>query len=111
MHTMRSVIVALLATLTPLAASIATAQDSTQDPGRQQRMDAAYQDYRSNPHPSGEGRAARAEDSMKHGMHKTGRAIKHGAQKTEEAVEHGAHKAKEEMHKAGQKMKGASEPS
>ena len=122
MHTMRSVIVALLATLTPVAASIATAQDTTQDPGRQQRMDAAYQDYHNNPSASGEGPAARTEESIKRGMHKTGQAIKHGAQKTgqaikhgaektEDAVERGAHKTKEAMHKAGQKMKGASEPS
>lgn len=74
------------------ASSVAMAQDNT--PSREQRMDDALQTYRSgtaqNPQP---GPAARAEESMKRGAHRTGNAIKHGAHRTGEAIKHGAQRA------------------
>ncbi|MBS0447708.1 MAG: hypothetical protein JSR59_17340 [Proteobacteria bacterium] len=124
MSTLRPAIVTLFATLSALAASTAIAQDMN-DTTRQQRMDAAYQDFKSGQSSGtsssnmstshhmmhGTGSAARAEESIKRGAHKTGQAIKHGAEKTGEAVEHGVEKTKEAAHEAHQKMKGASEPS
>jgi hypothetical protein len=54
------------------------------------------------------GRAARAEESVKHGVRKTGHAIKHGAQKVGHAVKTGVRKTGNAIHDAGEKMEGTS---
>jgi hypothetical protein len=90
--------------------SVAMAAEST----RQERMDAAYQNYRGNSTDStstdsSKGRFARAEDSMKRGAHKTGNAIENGARKVGHAVGNGARKAKNAIKRTGEKMGGSSD--
>ena len=78
---------------------------------REQRMSDALDSYHSsaasNPSP---GPAARAEESVKRGLKKTGHAIKQGAQKTGHAIETGARKAGEAIHSAGEKIKQKTTP-
>jgi hypothetical protein len=75
----------------------ALAQDRLPDPGnddaaRQARMDAAYRDHR-------EGKAERAEDTVKRDARETGHAIHRGAQRTGAAVDRGATRAGHAIHR------------
>jgi hypothetical protein len=80
------------AVLTLAAAGAMAATEPVSDTTRDQRMDEALQRYRE-AHPDTQaGPAARAEASMKRGLHRTGEAIKHGAHKTADAVRHVGHK-------------------
>lgn len=91
------------------ASGLASAAEPLADSTREQRMSDAldrYHDSRNaNPGP-----AARAEESVKRGMHKTGDAIKHGAHKAADGVKRGAHKTGEAMHRAGEKIEGKDKP-
>lgn len=84
---------------------------ATPEESRQQRMDEAYQDYRSSPGTRADspGPAERAENSMKRGMHRAGKAIRHGADKTGEAIGKGVRKTGDAMHRAGEKVEGKSQ--
>jgi hypothetical protein len=77
---------------------VAVAAESPTDTSREQRMDDALQRYRDAHPDTGAGPVARAEESMKRGLRKTGQAIKHGAQATGHAVKHGAHKVGQAIH-------------
>jgi hypothetical protein len=80
-HTLRLTLGALL-----VAVSTAGMAEMT----RQERMDEALQNYRTNGNePS---RMDRAENSVERGAKKTGNAVERGAKKTGNAVEHGAKK-------------------
>lgn len=82
-----------------LVASI-SAIAATPEESRQQRMDQAYQDYKSAPADTPAaaapvpahkpGMMERAGTAIKHGAEATGSAIKHGAEKTGEVIKHGA---------------------
>jgi hypothetical protein len=77
------------------ASAVVMADEPRSDAARQQRMDDALQNYRSNGDhrtSSAPGTFERAENSVKHGAHKTGEAIEHGAHKTGEAIEHATRK-------------------
>ncbi len=87
------------------ASSLAFAADMGSDSARDQRMSEALDRYHDSRNPS-PGPAARAEESMKRGAHRTGEAIKHGAHRTGEAIKHGAHKTGEAAHRMGEKMEG-----
>lgn len=89
-----------------LATTAALAADMSTDQARQDRMDAAYSDYR-NPNP---GPAARAESSMKRGAHRAGSAIKHGAEKVGHAIGKGVRKTGEAIGHGGEKMENAAAP-
>jgi hypothetical protein len=96
--------VALATTLAGVS-TLARADDTT----RQDRMDSAYSNYKSNPRynhsdgssmsngdsTKGGGRFDRAESSVKRGAHKTGDAIKSGAHKTAEALRRTGDKIKD----------------
>jgi hypothetical protein len=100
--------VALATTLAGVS-TLARAEDTT----RQDRMDSAYSDYKSNPRynhsdstsmstsnsdsTKGGGRFDRAESSVKRGAHKTGDAIKSGAHKTAEALRRTGDKIKDKV--------------
>jgi hypothetical protein len=97
-----------LAAILAGASSLAFAADPAySDSSRQDRMDSAYDNYRSNPHynhagnasmstdHNGGGRFERAENSMKRGAHRTGEAIKHGAHKTADALRRTGDKIKD----------------
>jgi hypothetical protein len=103
---MNTIKLALAASLAALSLA-AMAADPSSDAARQQRMDEALQNYHSSAHNSGEGPAARAEDSIKRGAHKAGAAIERGAKKTGHAIEKGVHKTGEAIHHAGEKIEGA----
>ncbi len=96
----------LLAALFGVASTAALAADPDADTTRQERMDQAYEDYR-NPNP---GPAARAENAVKRGAHKTGEAIKQGAQKAGHAVGKGVRKTGEAIGRGGEKLEDASAP-
>ena len=68
---------------------------------RDERMDAALQDYRSSQTNDRPGPMARAENSIKHGFHKAGAGMKHGAHEVGHAVSEGAHKTGQALHRAG----------
>ena len=78
---------------------------------REQRMSDALDSYHSgaarNPSP---GPVARAEESVKHGLKKTGQAMEHGAQKTGHAIEKGAHKTGEAIRRTGEKIEDKTKP-
>lgn len=110
----------LVAALLGVAAGTALAAEPESNTTRQQRMDDALQNYRSN-QPSQPGRFERAENAVKRDAHKTGAAIKRGAHKTGEAIEHGAQKVGHAVGKGvdktgaaikrgGEKLEGASTP-
>jgi hypothetical protein len=94
-----------------LAAGLsAAALAATPDEARRQRMDEAYQDYRSGgTRADTPGPAERAENSIKRGMHRAGNAIRHGAHKTGEAIGKGVRKTGDAMHRAGEKVEGKSQ--
>ena len=100
----------LIAALVGAASSVAStatfAADGASEEGRRDRMDKAYEDYR-NPNP---GPAARAESSIKRGVHKTGSAIKHGAEEVGHAVGTGVRKTGEAVGRGGEKLQDASTP-
>lgn len=93
------------------ASAVSMAATVESDATREQRMSDALDSYHSgaaaDPSP---GPAARAEESVKRGLKKTGRAIEHGAQKTGHAIETGAHKAGEAIHSAGEKIEKKTTP-
>jgi len=101
MNTPQLTFAAVLATALVGASSITWAADASSDSARQQRMDAAYDSYRSNPNP---GRFERAENSVKRGAHKTGSSIKHGAKKVGHAVGKGVRKTGEAIGNTGEKL-------
>lgn len=84
----------LLTSLIALSSGAAWAADPDSEAARQARMDQALQDYRSSPQStrSSEGPAARTEDAVKRGYHKTADAMKRGAHTVEHAAKKGAHK-------------------
>lgn len=95
-----------------LAAGLsAAALAATPDEARQQRMDEAYQTYRSSADTRADnpGPAERAENSIKRGMHRAGKAIRHGAHKTGEAIGKGVRKTGDAMHRAGEKVEDKSQ--
>jgi hypothetical protein len=104
---------AVLATALAGASSMVWAADPSSETTRQERMDAAYDNYRSNsgstanPNP---GRFERAENSVKRGAHKAGTAIKHGAQKTGHAIGKGVRKTGEAIGNTGEKLEDKSAP-
>lgn len=87
------------------ACAVSMAATVEYDSTREQRMNDALDSYHStasrNPSP---GPVARAEESVKHGLKKTGHAIEHGAQTTGRAIETGAHKTGEAIHCTGEKI-------
>ena len=91
-----------------LAAGLSFA-DTPSNTTRDERMDAALQDYRSQQSDAADknaqpGPMARAEESIKRGARKTGEAIKHGAQKTGQAVGKGVRKTGEALQRGGNKL-------
>lgn len=101
------------ATLVAISA-VALAAEPSSDAARQQRMDAALQNYH-DAHPdttarssSTAGPAARAEESAKRGARKAGHAVAHGARKAGHAVAQGARKTGDAMRRTGEKMGGTS---
>ncbi|CAN5375605.1 hypothetical protein BH11PSE9_BH11PSE9_33480 [soil metagenome] len=101
---MKTLKISLLAAMIG-ASSFAFAADMGSDAARDQRMSEALDRYHDSRNAS-PGPAARAEESMKRGAHRTGEAIKHGAHRTGEAIKHGAHKTGEAAHRMGEKMEG-----
>lgn len=95
---------ALLAALLGVC-GLASAAEPGSDAARQQRMNETLDRYHDSRNPSA-GPAARTEESVKAGMHRTGRAIKHGAHKVSHAVRHGVHETGEAIHHVGEKMEG-----
>jgi hypothetical protein len=100
------------------ASGAAMAADPSMNSSRQDRMDAAYDNYRSgsssnasmkNSDTKSQGRFARAEDSVKRGASKTGSAIENGARKVGHAVGNGARKTKDAIRRTGEKMGGSSD--
>lgn len=93
------------------ASAVSMAATVESDTTREQRMSEALDGYNSsvakNPSP---GPAARAEESVKHGLKKTGHAIEHGAQKAGHAIETGARKTGEALHRAGEKIEEKTKP-
>jgi len=93
-----------------LAAGLsASAIAATPEEARQQRMDDAYQEYRNNAagtRADNPGPAERAENSLKRGLHRTGKAIRHGAHKTGEAIGKGVRKTGDALRRAGEKVEG-----
>ena len=79
---------------------------------REERMDTALQNYRSQQgtadasSSSSEGPVARSGHAIKRGVTRAGEAIKHGAQKTGHAIGKGVSKTGEAIHHAGEKMEG-----
>jgi hypothetical protein len=98
---------AVLATALAGASSMVWAADPSSETTRQERMDAAYDNYRTNPNP---GRFERAENSVKSGAHKAGSSIKHGAKKVGHAVGKGVRKTGEAIGNAGEKLEDKSAP-
>lgn len=107
------------ATLCALAAASSMAAVAVTDTTRQERMDAALQDYR-NQHPESAqsdrqagaqqgGTFERAENSIKNGARRTGHAVAEGARKAGHAVGKGVRKTGDALHRTGQKMEGKSE--
>lgn len=81
------------------ASTAVLAADPQSDAARQQRMDDALQNYRGGTHAnstqptsSAGGTFERAENSVKHGAHKTGAAIEHGTTKAGAAIDSGVDK-------------------
>jgi hypothetical protein len=105
---MKTIKVVLFCTALGLSGWASAAEPQT-DTTREQRMSEALDKYHDSRN-ANPGPAARAEESVKRGMHKTGRAIKHGAHKTKDAVKHGAHKTGDAMHRMGEKMEGKDKP-
>jgi len=102
---------AVLATALAGASSMVWAADPSGETTRQERMDAAYDNYRNNnsanPNP---GRFERAENSVKRGAHKAGSSIKHGAKKVGHAVGKGVRKTGEAIGNTGEKLEDKSAP-
>ena len=96
----------LVALAVGCAATAALAADPDSDQARQDRMDQAYQDSR-NVHP---GPAARAESSMKRGVHRAGHAVKNGAEKVGHAIGTGMRKTGAAIDHGGEKMQDSSAP-
>jgi hypothetical protein len=97
---------ALIAALFGVASTAALAADPASESARKERMDQAYEDYR-NPNP---GPAARAENSIKRGAHRTGEAIESGAKKVGHAVGKGVRKTGEAIGRGGEKLEEKSAP-
>jgi hypothetical protein len=89
-----------LFTVIALSTGAAFAADPGSEASRQDRMDQALQNYRGSPQSqaSSEGPAARTEDAIKRGYHKTTAAVKRGAHKVEHAAKKGAHKVENAGH-------------
>ena len=87
--------------------SWAMAEQMSTTTTRDERMDAALQDYRSKQSSDSPGPAARAEASVKRGVHKAGHAIEHGATATGHAIKKGAQKTGQAIEHVGEKIKGA----
>jgi len=96
----------LITTLVGAFSAPAFAADSPTDTDRRARMDRAYEDYR-NPNP---GPAARAESSMKRGVHNTGAAIKRGTKKAGHAVGKGVRKTGQAIGRGGEKLEDKTAP-
>lgn len=86
------------------------AETPVTDTTRQERMDAALQNYReqqsdvdanANSQP---GPMARTEESIKRGARKTVEAVKHGAHKTGQAIGKGVRKTGEALQRGGEKL-------
>jgi hypothetical protein len=91
------------------ASGLVAAAEMAPDAAREQRMNDAldrYHDSR-NAQP---GPAARSEESIKRGAHKTGEAIEHGARKVGHAIGTGVHKTGEAIHNAGEKLEDKTAP-
>jgi hypothetical protein len=87
----------------------ASAEVPQSDTTREQRMSEALDKYHDSRN-ANPGPAARTEESIKRGAHKTGHAINRGAHKAADAVKHGAHKTGEAMHRVGEKIEGKDKP-
>ncbi len=109
-HLKSALFAALSAALLGVSA-MSTAATAEPESMREQRMSDALDNYHSNaaqnPSP---GPFARAEESAKRGLKKTGHAIKHGAQKAGEAIETGAHKTGQAIHRTGEKIEEKTAP-
>jgi len=109
---MNQVKLILTAALVGVSAAAMTV-DARADAARDQRMNAALEDYRNNadtarnPSP---GRFARAEESTKNGMHKAGSAIKRTAKKVGHAVGTGVEKTGDAIRRTGDKIQGKTTP-
>jgi hypothetical protein len=91
--------------------TVALAEDVGSDSARQERMDAALQNYHGNDSRNTQpGTFARAEASTKRGMHRAGSAIKHGAQKVGHAVGTGARKTGDAIRHTGEKIQSKTSP-
>lgn len=97
-----------LAAVLVVVSSVGLAAESSSDAARQQRMDAALQNYQDTHANTTPGPMARAEESTKRGARKTGSAIKHGAQKAGHAIENGARNTRDAVRRTGEKMGGSS---
>jgi hypothetical protein len=91
-------------------ASAAMADTTTE---RDQRMNAALENYRSsgaaakNPEP---GRFARAEEATKRGARKAGSAVKRGAKRAGEGISTGVEKTGDALRRTGEKIKDSTTP-
>jgi hypothetical protein len=103
---MKAIRLTLTAALLGVASMSTFAADASAEAARRERMDQAYEDYR-NPQP---GPAARAENSMKRGVHRAGHAIKHGAEKAGHAIGKGVRKTGEAIGRGGEKLEDAATP-
>lgn len=91
--------------------SAAMAVDPQADSARDQRMNEALENYRSNADKNPEpGPFARAEESTKRGISKAANAVKHGAKKAGHAVGTGVEKTGEALRNAGEKIQGSTQP-
>jgi hypothetical protein len=108
MKRITSTILVAAATGLLFTSTLVAAADTTPTTTREDRMNEAldrYHDSRNaNPGP-----AARAEESIKRGAHKTGQAVKRGAKKAGHAVGTGLDKTGQALHRAGDKIKGKTE--
>ena len=90
------------------ACTAAMAAEAPTDTTREERMDAALQNYRDTHPDAGGGPFARAEESVKHGARRASEAIKHGAHKAGAAIGHGVRKTGDAIGRTGEKMEGGS---
>jgi hypothetical protein len=103
----------LLAAACVVLSSTAMTAGAAADTDREQRMNAALENYRSgdtaekNTSP---GRFARAEESTKKGVRKAGSAIKHGASKAAHAVGTGVEKTGDAIRRGGEKIQDKTAP-
>ena len=103
MNNIKLALGAMLVAVSTLGVAAETASVET----REQRMDAALQQYHdtaNNPQP---GPAARAERSVKREFHEAGHAIRHGSREAGHAVRRGAQKTRHAVHRAGEKVEGS----